>query len=194
MLNLINVSSYDEVEAKREKTPSVFSEYAYDNDTGVGILALFDESMFLFKSIKNDIKELNDLYKKLMRMYDEFTDFDQAMNSIINAMNNRIEAAENAFLNIVSTAQQAIASRMENDTTLISDLNNINDMLIRNNMSLKNDNSKAYNEASYRPSSNDNKHVNNVVSAYAAAAQMNPKEERNVDLHYESYDDWISGK
>lgn len=198
MAALKNVSSFDQTEANLDKTPNIYNEFMYDNESNGGILSQFDDSMQLFKKVKADIDDLNKRYNSLMKIYDEFTDFDQAMNSIIRTMNRRIELAENAFLNIVSSAQQTLKSQFAQDDTLMADINSINSMLSKNNVSLDNNGSSSDNQAYYRDSSNstktENKHVNNIVTAYAAAAKIRAENEKKSNMYHESYDDWVSGR
>jgi len=193
---LYNVANVDKSESSMEKSPKAYHEFMYDNDSGAGILSLFDDVNQLIKTIKSDIEDLNADYNKLKQLYDEFTDFDQAMNSIINTMKYRIEYVENAFLNIVSTARQTVMDQMKEDSTLMSDLESINAMLGNGNNSLNNGSTSSNFRNSGNETTTSTNRSNNVresiAAAYARANKMRQvKQNNDVTLNYETYDEWM---
>ena len=124
-----NVASFDQTEANLDKTPQSFENFIYDNASGGGILASFDEVNQLIQTIKGDIDDLHSKYNQLMNMYDTFTDYNDTMNGIIKTMSGNVASIENNFKNIVSTAQQTVQEHMDVDKTLMADLGELNNML-----------------------------------------------------------------
>ena len=137
----IKVASYDTSEASLEKTPKTYEEFMYDNETGGGVLALFDDASTLIGQVKKDISELHHQYKVLMGLYDEFYYFNGNMNRIIETMNNNVTEIEGSFKNILTTCQQAVGEVMGQDKTLMDDLDGINSLL--NTGSLNNNSTRS---------------------------------------------------
>ena len=126
---MIKVASYDQSESSMEKTPKTYNEFIYDNETNSGILALFEDVSTQIGKVKSDIDNLHQKYDKLMNMYEEFTQFDTNMNNIIKTMSGNVSNIDKSFKSILNTCQQAISEAMENDKTLIDDLDGINKLL-----------------------------------------------------------------
>ena len=125
----VEVAYYDEAEAKAEKTPQVYQEFAYDNASDGGILALFDEAQEKINTIREDVEGLHTTYSQLKELYDEFTNFNDNMDNIIKAMNGRVDTIQKFFTNVVDTARQAVESHQKEDESLMADLEQLNDML-----------------------------------------------------------------
>ncbi len=125
----MEVAYFDESEAKMEKTPQTFNNFIYDNQTDGGCLNKLDETAKKINAVRGNIDALHARYRELMAIYDKFTRYDETMEKIIRTMTTQIEAAEKHFNNIVSTAQQAINEHMTTDTTLMSDLEQLNSLL-----------------------------------------------------------------
>ncbi len=123
------VAYYDKAEANYEKKPTPFNDFTYDNEENGGVLNKFSEIGDKIKSIKTDISNLNTEYGNIIKKYEAFSNFETAMNSIINTMSTRIDNINTCYNNILSTAQQAVKDHVASDKTLIDDLDSINALL-----------------------------------------------------------------
>ena len=125
----VEVAYYDEAEAKLEKIPQVYQDFMYDNATDGGILALFDEAKAKIKTIREDVDGIKGTYTQLKELFDEFTNFNDNMDQISKAMEGKVNTIEQLFTNVVDTARQAVESHQKEDETLMTDLEQLNDML-----------------------------------------------------------------
>ena len=123
------VAYYDEAEATSEKTPQTYDGFTYDNATDGGILALFEEVKQKLSTVKSDVETLHGEYGKLQNLYDEFTNFNETMDKIIKTMNSNVDNIDKYFNGIVDTARQAVEEHQKTDETLMSDLEQLNEML-----------------------------------------------------------------
>ena len=103
----------------------------YDNETGGGILAEFDDASKQIAKVKSDVEALHKNYNQLMGMYDTFTDYNDTMNGIINTMSNNVGNIEKSFNTILTSCQQVITENIATDNTLMDDLEGINSLLSR---------------------------------------------------------------
>ncbi|MCR5483933.1 MAG: hypothetical protein K6E99_05970 [Bacilli bacterium] len=123
------VAYYDKTESNLEKSPKTFNDFTYDNEENGGVLNKFSEIGDKIKSIKTDISNLNTEYGNIIKKYEAFSNFETAMNSIVNTMSTRIDNINTCYNNILSTAQQAVKDHVASDKTLIDDLDSINALL-----------------------------------------------------------------
>lgn len=123
------VAYYDEAEATLEKQPEVYTDFTYDNETDGGIITLFDETIKKVDALKEDVASLETQYGELKAKYDKFTNFNETMDGIIRRMNVSLDAMEGKVTNVITTAQNAVEDHMSTDATLMSDLEQLNDML-----------------------------------------------------------------
>ena len=123
------VAYYDEAEATLAKEAQAFDGFVYDNETDGGILSLFDEIKNKMDTLRGDVEGLHGQYTQLQALYDTFTNFNETMDGIIRRMNVSLDAMEGKVTNVITTAQNAVEDHMSTDATLMSDLEQLNDML-----------------------------------------------------------------
>ncbi len=125
----VEVANYDKGESSLEKTPQTFQNFTYDNSSNGGVLNKLSEIEKKINEIKGDIQNLSTDYKDLIRKYEKFSNYESTMNTIINTMSNNIDVINKSYNNVVKTATQAINEHMSTDSTLMSDLDQLNRLL-----------------------------------------------------------------
>lgn len=123
------VAYYDEAEATLAKEAEVFDGFVYDNEADGGILSLFEEIRNKMDTLRGDVEGLHGQYAQLQALYDTFTNFNETMESIIKRMNSSLDVMEGRVTSVITTAQNAVEDHMSTDATLMSDLEQLNDML-----------------------------------------------------------------
>lgn len=123
------VASYNQAEATAEKEPKVFQEFTYDNDSNGGVLNKFEEIKSKIQEIKGIIQQLGLDYDKLVEKYEAFTNYAETMKGIVNAMNQNADAIQSNYKGVVDTAKQAVEEHMKVDSSLMTDLDELNRLL-----------------------------------------------------------------
>ena len=123
------VAYYDEAEATLDKQPEVYNDFTYDNEADGGIVELLDSVMKKYNDLTDHIQDLYTQYQELQAKYDKFTNFNQSMEDIHARMEASREAMGGRITTIISTAKQALEEHVQEDTSLMDDLEAINDIL-----------------------------------------------------------------
>ena len=126
---MLEVAYYDKSEAILDKTPKSFTNFTYDNQTNGGVLNKLSEIDKKIGQIKNDIQSLSNDYNILIRKYEKFSNYEEVMKKIVTTMSNNIDVINRSYNNVVKTATQAINEHMSTDSTLMSDLDQLNRLL-----------------------------------------------------------------
>jgi methyl-accepting chemotaxis protein len=123
------VASYNQAEATAEKEPKVFQEFTYDNDSNGGVLNKFEEINSKIQEIKGIIQDLGGNYNDLVNKYEAFTNYADTMKGIVNSMNQNADAIQTNYKGVVDTAKQAVEEHMKVDSSLMTDLDELNRLL-----------------------------------------------------------------
>jgi methyl-accepting chemotaxis protein len=123
------VASYNQAEATAEKEPKVFQEFTYDNDSNGGVLNKFEEINSKIQEIKGIIQDLGGNYNDLVNKYEAFTNYADTMKGIVNSMNQNADAIQSNYKGVVDTAKQAVDEHMKVDSSLMTDLDELNRLL-----------------------------------------------------------------
>ena len=123
------VASYNQSEATAEKEPKVFNEFTYDNDSNGGVLNKFEEIKSKIQEIKGIIQDLGGNYNDLVNKYEAFTNYADTMKGIVTAMNANADAIQTNYKGVVDTAKQAVEEHMKVDSSLMTDLDELNRLL-----------------------------------------------------------------
>ncbi len=127
--NYVEVGYYNEAKAKEEKEPTAFNEFLYDNQNDGGIIQAFDDLKEVFNKLDDDIANLSAGYKELMDKYEEFTNYNNTMNTIINKMKGNASYFRMRAYQLITSAQTTVQTHIKNDETLMNDLEYLNEML-----------------------------------------------------------------
>ena len=123
------VAYYDKGEASLDKQAKTFQNFTYDNQSNGGVLNKLSEIEKKINDINNDIQTLSGDYNTLVNKYEKFSNYKSVMNKIITTMTNNVDAINRSYGNVVKTATQAINEHMSTDSTLMSDLDQLNRLL-----------------------------------------------------------------
>lgn len=126
-----NVAHYDDNEARMEKEPNVFQEFCYDNQSDEGVLSIFNQMINKLDTLKNDIADLNQKYVQLEGKYEQFTNFNEEMETIIKRMENSSDVMNTRIQNIIKDATAIVEEKMQTDATFMGDVEQLNNMLSR---------------------------------------------------------------
>ena len=126
---MLEVAYYDKSEASSDKTPQNFTNFTYDNQSNGGVLNKLSEIDKKIGQIKNDIQNLSNDYNILIRKYEKFSNYEDVMKKIVTTMSNNVDVINRSYNNVVKTATQAINEHMSTDSTLMSDLDQLNRLL-----------------------------------------------------------------
>ena len=121
--------SWNESESVMEKTPAVYNEFQYDTSTNGGCLNKLDEINTLINSINDDVGEIAANYSQLQGFYNEFTNYNDLMDSNKMLLQQSTLDIRDAYNAIIAEMQGQVAKMQEDDSTLMEDLENINSLI-----------------------------------------------------------------
>jgi len=112
-------------EANLQKQPQVYNEFIYDTVTNGGCLAKFDEVAQLIIQINNDVADITQKYVQLQGMYNSFTDYNAVMYDNATKLSGNFAEIQQAYQLIINEMNTQIATMQQTDSTLMTDLNAI---------------------------------------------------------------------
>jgi len=121
--------TYNSQEAKNEKKPTVYQSFTYDNETNGGILSKINEVNSIISDIETSIGDISSCYSKLQAYYDQFTDYNELMNSNKQKLVSSANNIKTYYVKLLKQMQGNIAELQSRDASLISDLTGINRLL-----------------------------------------------------------------
>ncbi|MCR5483934.1 MAG: hypothetical protein K6E99_05975 [Bacilli bacterium] len=117
--------TYNSQEAKLEKKPTTYQGFTYDTETDSGCINKFEEVSKLILDVSNDVEELGNKYTSLQAKYDNFTDFNDKMNSNKNSLRNSVDNIKKGFDSITQNLNKQVTALQANDASLMTDLESI---------------------------------------------------------------------
>ncbi len=120
---------WDEVEANSKKEAISYSKFSYDSDPENGAIADFNKAKTMMETIKEDIATIAGDFSKLKELYDEFTGYNDSMDTSINRLNASAEEVSRYMSSLFSGALEDISELASKDTTFMEDLKSMNEML-----------------------------------------------------------------
>ncbi len=117
------VTYIDTAEAMAEKTAKVFSDTQYDDSTAsTGAFGKLDEIKTKVDSISENVGELMDRYKELEGMYDQFTNFNEAMDQNIYRFELVIGNINQQYTELKTAIEERVNEQVKADQELNQDI------------------------------------------------------------------------
>ena len=152
---MADVVTWNESEASLEKEAKVYNDFTYDTETDSGILNKLDEVSKIMDSIQEDVNDISTKYTELQALYNTFTNFNDNMDDNKSKLQMSIDTIRMSYNSLVENMDTQIEELQKNDEELMTDLENINDLLTTTE---NNDDSS---KSSKENTSNDNSESNN---------------------------------
>lgn len=119
------VGYFDVSEYNFEKRAGAYESFVYDNVTGGGIIQGFNDTQKIIDAIKTNIDDIRAFNGKLVDTYEEFTDFNEYMQQIIQSLSKNIESVDKLTSELIQSSIQAVEAHIKEDTSLMDDLENL---------------------------------------------------------------------
>lgn len=126
---MTSVATFNSGEANAPKQATVYNDFTYDTITNGGVLEKLNEVGSIITDIYNDVIDIASKYQQLQALYGMFTNFNEAMNVNTAALSNNFSEIQTAYNQIISVMNEQIAVLQQQDTTLMEDLDAINQQL-----------------------------------------------------------------
>ena len=125
----MEVVTWNSGEANTPKTATTFNDFTYDTTTNGGCLTAFNEVNSIINSICGDVQDIAQKYQMLQALYNTFTGYNDLMNTNTASLCNSFNEIQQAYQMIVNSMNTQVEALQQNDETLMTDLEAINQQL-----------------------------------------------------------------
>ena len=120
---------YNNAEAKNEKKPKNYQDFTYDIETDGGCVNKFLDASNIIAQVSSDVEVIGNRYTDLVKKYDKFTDYNTLMSSNKNSLRNSIDNIRKQYDKLLDVLRTQVSELQKNDSSLISELDNINKIM-----------------------------------------------------------------
>lgn len=126
---MADVVTWNDSEANLVKEPTVFNDFTYDTQTDEGCLNKFNDVEKIINDISEDITNISARYSELQSLYNEFTDYNENMDTNKRKLESSVEAIRGTYTQLLESMNTQVEELQKDDEELITDLDNINEMI-----------------------------------------------------------------
>ena len=126
---MADVVTWNSSEANTPKTATTFNDFTYDTTTDGGCLTKLDEVNKLINAICTDVQDIGQKYTMLQALYNTFTGYNDLMNANTASLCNSFNEIQQGYQMIMNEMNNQIGALQQNDATLMTDLEAINQQL-----------------------------------------------------------------
>ena len=121
--------TYNLSEAKKEKSPKVYQNFIYDNETNGGCINKFSEVSKLIGTVASDIETIGNKYSKLVNLYGSFTDYKSLMDTNKSSLRSSVDSIRKEVEKLSDMLKTSVTSFQKKDSSFMTDLEAINKLI-----------------------------------------------------------------
>ena len=126
---MAEVVTWNSGEANTPKTATTYNDFTYDTTTDGGCLTKLDEVNKLINAICTDVQDIGQKYQMLQALYNTFTGYNDLMNANTASLCTSFNEIQQGYQMIMNEMNTQIGALQQNDETLMTDLEAINEQI-----------------------------------------------------------------